>query len=216
AQDARQQARRLRESRLSCPAWLAGRTCRPRSPRLSDLEPDPRLGELVVSGEWQADPDRCQRSRQRRQRGYVATIGNRRSGHPAAKRTRGRALHPRGAAAALAAGRTRSGDLPVVRSVAARPSSASQSEGLHRFSDRAPGLRTVATRFHRAERQEKAPPRRGLVSGGMRKEGPFSAIRQFGSGSRLARKLREGWVFDVPLVALLVTALLAGEFLLYY
>jgi len=62
------QARRLRESQLSCPEWLAGRTCRPRSPRLSRLEPEPRLGELAVSGERQADPDRRQRSRQRRQR----------------------------------------------------------------------------------------------------------------------------------------------------
>ena len=50
----------------------------------------------------------------------------------------------------------------------------------------------------------------------MRKEGLFSATRQFGSGFRLARKLRKGWMFDVPLVALLVIALLAGEFLLYY
>src|SRR5262249_61893516 len=103
------------ESQLSRPAWLAGRTCRPRSPRLSRLEPEPRLGALAVSGERQAGSDRRQRSRQRRQRGYVAAIGNRRSGHPAAKRTRGGALHPLGAAEALAAGRTRSGALPASR-----------------------------------------------------------------------------------------------------
>jgi DNA-binding transcriptional LysR family regulator len=59
-----------------------------------------------------------------------------------------RSIHE-GLAATLAAGRTRSGDLPVVRSVAAGPSSASQGEGLHRFSDRAPWFRTVANRRRR-------------------------------------------------------------------
>ncbi len=51
---------------------------------------------------------------------------------------------PRGTAATLAAGRAGSGNLPIVCSAAAGPSSGSQGEGLHRFSDRAPRLRTVA------------------------------------------------------------------------
>jgi DNA-binding transcriptional LysR family regulator len=44
----------------------AGRTCRSRSSRMPDLEPKSRLGELAVSNQWQADPNRCQRSGQRR------------------------------------------------------------------------------------------------------------------------------------------------------
>jgi DNA-binding transcriptional LysR family regulator len=39
-------------------------------------------------------PVERQRSRQRRQRRYVAEVGNWRSGHPAAERARGRVLHP--------------------------------------------------------------------------------------------------------------------------
>jgi hypothetical protein len=35
------------------------------SSRVPDLEPKSRLGELALSSQWQADPDRCQRFRQR-------------------------------------------------------------------------------------------------------------------------------------------------------
>jgi hypothetical protein len=56
------------------------------------------------------------------------------------------ALHPCGTAATPAAGRAGSGNLPIVCSAAAGPSSGCQGEGLRRFSDRAPRLRAVANR----------------------------------------------------------------------
>src|SRR6516164_7735087 len=86
------------------------------------------------------------------------------------------------AAAALAAGRTRSGDLPVVRSVAAGPSSASQGEGLHRFSDRAPWFCTVANRFHRAVRREKATAIL-LCATELIEYDAFAAMHEAGSGT---------------------------------
>ena len=65
-QDRRPPPGRVRKSSLPCPSWAAGRTCRSRSSRMPDLEPKSRLRELAVSGRWQASPDRCERSRQRR------------------------------------------------------------------------------------------------------------------------------------------------------
>ena len=49
AQDRRSLPGGLRKSRLPCPSWPAGRTCRSRSSRMPDLEPKSRLGELAVS-----------------------------------------------------------------------------------------------------------------------------------------------------------------------
>ena len=71
-------------------------------------------------------------------------------------------------------------NLPIVCSDAARPSSGSQGEGLHRFSDRAPRIRTVANR-HRTRRIDgkrnlDTPPR--LSGRSRRRRWACAATRQ--------------------------------------